>query len=111
MGLEEYLDLMLITSNIVVDAGMLPIVLHQNNLRPMYEKWPHGERVRWWTHAERFNVLDQPEEFRQYYVIDMLASEVVINSTSKGSGQIMARSPKMDKANRGVGTSPPRRSL
>jgi hypothetical protein len=102
---------MLMTFNIVAVAGMLPIVLHQNNLWPMYEKWPHGEPIRWWTHAERFDILDQPDEFRWYYVIDMLASQVVISSTSKRSGQIMARSPKTDMANRGVGTSPPRRSL
>jgi hypothetical protein len=37
-GLEKYLDLLLRKFDIAEDSGMLPIVLHQNNLRPMYEK-------------------------------------------------------------------------
>jgi hypothetical protein len=46
-GLEEYLDLLIWTFDIAEEAGMLPIILHMNNLRPMYEKWPHGEQARW----------------------------------------------------------------
>jgi hypothetical protein len=42
-GLDEYLDLLLRTFDITKDAGMLPIVLHLNNLWHMYKKWPHGE--------------------------------------------------------------------
>jgi hypothetical protein len=38
-ALEEYLDLLIRTFDIAKDATMLPIVLHQNNLLPMYEKW------------------------------------------------------------------------
>jgi hypothetical protein len=38
-ALEEFLCLLLRTFDIVEDAGVLPIVLHQNNLRLMYEKW------------------------------------------------------------------------
>ncbi len=40
------MDLLILTFNITKDAGMLPIVLHQNNL-PMYEKWLHGEQAMW----------------------------------------------------------------
>jgi hypothetical protein len=51
--------LLIQTFNFAEDADILPIVLHQNNLRPMYEKWPHGEQARWWTHAERYSFLEQ----------------------------------------------------
>jgi hypothetical protein len=54
-ALEEYLDLLIRTFDMAEEAGMLPVVLHMNNLRPMYEKWPHGEQAKWWTHAERFD--------------------------------------------------------
>jgi hypothetical protein len=50
----------LLTFDIAKDVGMLPIVLHQNNLQPMYEKWLHGEQAKWWTHAKRFDILDWP---------------------------------------------------
>jgi hypothetical protein len=88
----EYLDLLLQTFDISEDSGTLPIILHQNNLQPMYEKWPSGEQAKWWTHAARFHILDQPKEFRQYirnqyYVFAMLASQVPIRSTSKGSSR------------------------
>ncbi len=45
--LEEFLDLLIRTFDIAEDAGMLPIVLHQNNLQPIYERWPSGEQARW----------------------------------------------------------------
>jgi hypothetical protein len=45
-ALEEYLDLLIRTFDIAEEAGMLPVVLHMNNLRPMYEKWPHGEQAK-----------------------------------------------------------------
>jgi hypothetical protein len=45
-GLEEYLDLLIQTYDITEEAGMLPIVLHLNNVRPMYEKWLHGEQAK-----------------------------------------------------------------
>jgi hypothetical protein len=64
--LEEYLDLLMCTFDIAEEAGMLPIILHTNNLRPMYKKWPHGEQAKWWTHAERFDIMQQPLEFRRY---------------------------------------------
>jgi hypothetical protein len=60
MALEEYLDLLIWTFNITKDARILPIVLQKNNLRPMYEKLPHAEQARWWTHTERHDILDQP---------------------------------------------------
>jgi hypothetical protein len=89
---------------------MLPIILHQNNLRPMYEKWPHGEQAKWWTHAERFDIMVQPEEFRwyisyQYYVVAMLASHVAISSRRK-----TARSLRMARAEKGAAESLPRGS-
>jgi hypothetical protein len=34
-SLEEYLDLLIQTFDIAEEAGMLPIALHMNNLRPM----------------------------------------------------------------------------
>jgi hypothetical protein len=49
-ALEEYLDLLIRTFDIAEEAGMLPVVLHMNNLQPMYEKWPHGEQAMLWTH-------------------------------------------------------------
>jgi hypothetical protein len=42
-ALEEYLDLLIRTFDIAEEARMLSMVLHMNNLRPMYKKWPHGE--------------------------------------------------------------------
>jgi hypothetical protein len=45
------------------------------------------------THAERFDLMQQPKEFRQfilirYHVVAMLASHVAISSTtSRGCGQ------------------------
>jgi hypothetical protein len=42
-ALEEYLDLLIRTFDIAEEARILSVVLHMNNLRPMYEKWPHGE--------------------------------------------------------------------
>jgi hypothetical protein len=56
-ALEEYLDLLICTVDIAEEAGMLPIVLHMNNLRPMYEKWSHGVQAKWWTHAERYDIV------------------------------------------------------
>jgi hypothetical protein len=58
----------------------------------MYEKWPHGEQAKWWTHAERFDIMDQPDEFcwyirNWYYVVVMLASHVATSSAGKGGRQ------------------------
>ncbi len=90
-ALEKYLDLLIRTFDIAEEAGMLPVVLHMNNLRPMYEKWPHGEQAKRWTHAERFDVVQQPLEFRcyiqgRYRVVAMLASHMVITSAGKSCG-------------------------
>ncbi len=41
--------------DIAENTRMLPIVLHQNNLRPMYETWMHGEQAKWWTQTEWFS--------------------------------------------------------
>ncbi len=51
------MDLLICTVDIAEEAGMLPIVLHMNNLRPMYEKWSHGVQAKWWTHAERYDIV------------------------------------------------------
>ncbi len=32
----------------IEDAGMLGTLMHQVNLAPMFEKWPHSEWTRWW---------------------------------------------------------------
>jgi hypothetical protein len=61
-ALEEYLDLLIRTFDIAKDATMLPIVLHQNNLLPMYEKWPYREQARQSTHSEIYNILEPPAE-------------------------------------------------
>jgi hypothetical protein len=45
-ALEEYQYLLIQTFNIAEDAGMLPIMINQKNLQPMYEKWPLGEQAR-----------------------------------------------------------------
>ncbi len=37
--LEEYLDLLIRTFEMAEAATMLLVVLHINNLRPMYKKW------------------------------------------------------------------------
>jgi hypothetical protein len=75
---------------------LLMVLLHQNNLRPMCEKWPHGEQARWRTRAEKFNILEQPA------VISTLASQVAIG-TSKGSdchdgAQALAEDPRKARA-------------
>jgi hypothetical protein len=46
----------------------------------------------WWTHAERFDIMQQPLEFRRYImeryrVVATLASNMVIASTSRSSTQ------------------------
>jgi hypothetical protein len=80
--------LLIQTFNFAEDADILPIVLHQNNLRPMYEKWLHGEQARWWTHAERYSILEQPVEFMQYIraryqVVVPLACQAAISTASR----------------------------
>jgi hypothetical protein len=83
--LEEYLDLLLRTFDIAEEVEMLPIVLHQNNLRPMYKKWPNGEQPKWWTHAERLDIMDQTEEFcwyiKNHYKVSLRASRVSLYSS------------------------------
>jgi hypothetical protein len=87
---------------------MLPIVLHMNNLRPMYEKLPHGEQAKWWTHTERFDIMQQPVEFRRYimdryHVVATLASHMVISSTARAAARkTVATSPGTDRASRGA---------
>ncbi len=62
-ALEEYLDLLIHIFDNAEDARLLHIFMHLNNLRPMYEKWPHDEQTRWWVHAEGFSLLNQFLEF------------------------------------------------
>jgi hypothetical protein len=78
-ALEEYLDLLIRTFDIAEETGMLPIRV------PMYEKWPHGEQAKWWMHAEQFDIMQQPLEFRRYImeryrVVATLASNDVMLS-------------------------------
>ncbi len=117
-ALEEYLDLLIRTFDIAEEAGMLPVVLHMNNLWPMYEKWPHGKQAKWWTHAERFDVMQQPLEFRRYImkryrVVATLASHMVIASTSrqKDADRRMATRRRMAARSRGAVVSLPRRPV
>ncbi len=112
-ALEEYLDLLIRTFDIAEEAGMLPVVLHMNNLRPMYEKWPHVEQAKWWTHAERFDVIQQPLEFRcyiqgRYRVVATLASHMVIASAGRSSGH-KDEKKKTAARSRGAVASLPRR--
>jgi hypothetical protein len=111
-ALEEYLDLLIRTFDIAEEAGMLSMVLHVNNLRPMYEKWLHGEQARWWTHAERFDIMQQPLEFRRYImeryrVVATLASNMVISSTTRSNKTRRRRA----RASREVVASLPRKPL
>jgi hypothetical protein len=103
-ALEEYVDLLIRTFDIAEEAGMLPVVLHMNNLRPMYEKWSHGEQAKWWTHAERFDIMQQPLEFscyimERYRVVATLASNMVIASTTRSSTRRTATGRRTARAN------------
>ncbi len=114
-ALEEYLDLLIRTFDIAEEAVMLPVVLHMNNLRPMYEKWPHGEQAKWWTHAERFDVIQQPLEFRRYIqgryrVVATLASHMVIASAGRSSGHKDGEKKKDGGQKQGGGGKPPQKA-
>src|SRR5450830_956854 len=83
-GLEEYMDLLIRTFDIAEDAGMLDIVLHINNMRPMFEKWPHSEQTRWWVRTAEMTIQQQPAAFRRhvrerYQVVATLASQAAIS--------------------------------
>jgi hypothetical protein len=115
-ALEEYLDLLIRTFDIAEEARMLPIVLHMNNLGPMYENWPHGEQAKWWTHAERFDIMHQPLELRRYImdrykVVAMLASHMVISSSGKSGGQKDGdKRSKEGQGKQGGGGKPPQKA-
>jgi hypothetical protein len=114
-ALEEYLDLLIRTFDIAEEAGMLSVVLHMNNLRPMYEKWPHGEQARWWTHAERFDIMQQPLEFcryimERYRVVATLVSNMVISSTTRSSTQKDNDKKKDGLGKPGGGGKPPQKA-
>src|SRR5450830_266923 len=84
IGLEEYMDLLIRTFDIAEDAGMLDIVLHINNMRPMFEKWPHSEQTRWWVKAASLTLQQQPAAFRRhvrerYQVVATIASQAAIS--------------------------------
>ncbi len=73
------MDLLIRTIDIAEETGMLPIRV------PMYEKWPDGEQAKWWMHAEQFDIMQQPLEFRRYImeryrVVATLASNDVMLS-------------------------------
>jgi hypothetical protein len=114
-ALEEYLDLLIRTLDIAEEARMLPVVLHRNNLRSMYEKWPHGEQAKWWTHAERSDIMQQPLEFRlyimeRYRVVATLASSMVIASTSRSSNPKDSDKKKDGQGKQGGGGKPPQKA-
>jgi hypothetical protein len=116
-GLEEYLDLLIQTFHIAKEGRMLPIVLHMNNLRPMYEKWSQCEQARWRSHAERFDLKQQPKRFRRfiltrYHVVAMLASHVAISSTTSRGGcqKDGGQKPKDGQNKQGGGGQPPQRA-
>jgi hypothetical protein len=55
----------------------------------MYEKLLHGEQAMWWTHAEWYNILEQPAELRRYIraryqVIATLTSRVTVSTVNRG---------------------------
>jgi hypothetical protein len=107
-SLEEYLEPLLRTFDIAEEAWMLPIILHQNNLRPMYKKWPHGPK--WWTNAERFNIMDQPMEFHWYIKNRYYVVAIAISSMGKGGSQKDdAQKPKEGQGRQGEVESPLKR--
>ncbi len=76
----------------------------------MYEKWPHGEQTKGWTHVERFYNLDQPEKFRWYiknwyYVA---ATWLFAPPARAVAARRRARSPKTDRVGRGAVASHPK---
>jgi hypothetical protein len=88
----QALDLLIRSFDFAEEARMLSVALNMNNLRPMYEKWPHGEQARWWTHAERFNIMRQLLEFCRYImewyrVAATLARNMVIASMTRSCTQ------------------------
>ncbi len=114
-ALEEYLDLLIRTFDIAKEAGMLSVVLHMNNLRPMYEKWQHEEHAKWWTHAERFDIMLHLLEFRRYImeryrVVATLASNTVIALTTQSSTQKDGNKKKDGQGKAGGGGKPPQKA-
>ncbi len=93
---------MIQTFDITMDSGMLPIMLHQNNLRPMHKKWRHREQVWWWTHPERLSIMEQLVELQRniqawYQVVATLASQVAISAAHRSGGrQKEGQKPKKD---------------
>jgi hypothetical protein len=83
----------------------------------MYEKWLHGEQANWWTHAEWFDIMQQPEEFcryimNRYHMVATLARHMAISSTGKGCGQKMAvRSPGQTEKAESGGKPPQKASV
>jgi hypothetical protein len=78
----------------------------------MCGKWPHGEQAKWWTHAERFDIMQQPLEFRhyimgQYRVVATLASNMVIASKSRCSTQKDGDKKKDGQGKQGGGGKTP----
>jgi hypothetical protein len=81
----------------------------------MYEKWLHGEQAKWWTHAERFDVVQQPLEFRRYIqrryrVVATLASHMVIASAGRSSGHKDNEKKKDGGQKQGGGGKPPQKA-
>ncbi len=71
--------------------------------------------MKWWTQAERFNVMQQPLEFCQYImeryrVVATFASHMVISSTNKSSGQKDSEKKKDGQGKLGGGGKPPQKA-
>jgi hypothetical protein len=86
-ALEVHLDLLLHTR----ESGIIPVVLHANNLKQMYEKRLASEQTRWWVAAAGILPMDQPEAFlknieKWHTAILMLASQISSEGSTGSSG-------------------------
>ncbi len=97
--------------DITEDTELLPIVLHLNNLSPMYKKWPHTEQTRWRVHAKWFDLLEQVLEFQNYIqewykVIATIASQVAISASLSSPAMMKDRETRRtERARTKVSTS------
>jgi hypothetical protein len=62
-ALELHLDLLLHTLEHAKELGMMPVVLHVNNLKHVYGKWLVSEKTRLWVAAAGIFPLSSPKTF------------------------------------------------
>jgi len=101
-GLEAHMDFLRRTFEHADDSGMTPVVLHYNNLKVMYGRWPAGDQTRWWVKAAGLSPMEQPEALRRfvesrYDVVAMLASQRAI-SGGGGGGRRESNQKKEEKS-------------